>query len=57
MAESERGEKDPVVLDSAALEVIIDGVASKLREKCARAKPGEHSGSASTSTPSGSSGE
>ena len=60
---SEEGEKDkgkrkePLQLDAQALEAIIEGVASKLREECKGHKPGEHSGSDTASSSSGTGGE
>jgi hypothetical protein len=47
--EKETG-KEPLQLDPKALEAIIEGVATKLREECKGHKPGEHSGSESASS-------
>ena len=49
-------EKEPLQLDAQALEAIIQGVASKLREECKGRKPGEHSGSETASSSSGTGG-
>ena len=58
--EGEKGKgkgKEPLQLDAQALEAIIEGVASKLREECKGRKPGEHSGSETASSSSGTGGE
>ena len=58
--EGEKGkgkEKEPLQLDVQALEAIIEGVASKLQEECKGHKPGEHSGSETASSSSGTGGE
>ena len=56
MADGDKTEKEPIQSDPKALEAIIDGVVTKLREECTR-KPREYNGSMTASISGGNGGE